>query len=190
MSTVQQQQQQQVVNGIDTLAVRGLIDQCAADAAKAQVRFGVTTAWQHGTVSQTRVDDYEIGGQRVAKDFRLRIDEPLELGGTNTAANPQEYLMSAFNACMLVGYVVGASVRGIELEKLEIACQGQLDLRGFLGIDPAVKPGYDRIHYTVTIKGNGTREQFESIHRDVIATSPNRWNIANPIRLTSDLVVE
>ena len=43
-------------------------------------------------------------------------------------------LMSAFNACIMVGYVVGASVNGIHLEKVEIETDGELDLRGFLGI--------------------------------------------------------
>jgi hypothetical protein len=52
-----------------------------------------------------------------------------------------------------------------------------------------VKPGYDELHYTVRIKGNGTAEQFKEIHDAVIKTSPNRWNIANPIKLTSDLIV-
>ncbi len=91
---------------------------------------------------------------------------------------------------MLVGYVAGASVHGITLEKLEIESEGELDLRAFLGIDGTVKPGYDQIHYTVRIKGDGTPEQFRDIHETVIKTSPNRWNIANPIKLSSDLVVE
>jgi hypothetical protein len=63
-------------------------------------------------------------------------------------------------------------------------------LRGFLGLDATVKPGYDEIHYTVRIKGDGKPEQFEKIHQNVIATSPNRFNLANPIKLTANLVVE
>ena len=94
------------------------------------------------------------------------------------------------NACMLVGYVVGASVKGITLEKLEIETEGELDLRGFLGIDENVKPGYDTIKYQVRIKGNGTPEQFQEIHETVIRTSPNRFNMANPIKLESELLVE
>lgn len=51
-------------------------------------------------------------------------------------------------------------------------------------------PGYDQIHYTVRIKGNGTPEQFREIHETVMATSPNRWNLSHPIRLSSELVVD
>jgi hypothetical protein len=91
---------------------------------------------------------------------------------------------------MVVGYVAGAAMNNIKLQNLTIETEGELDLRGFLGLDPKVKPGYDQIHNTVHIKGNGTPEQFQKIHETVMATSPNRFNLANPIRLTADLLVE
>src|SRR5690606_21535361 len=115
-------------------------------------------------------------GRRVAKDFTITIDEPHELGGTNTQPNPQEYLLAAMNACMMVGYVAVASLMGVKLQHVQIESAGEIDLRGFLGIDPAVKPGYDKLHYTVRIKGDGTAEQFRQIHEIVMATSPNRFN--------------
>jgi uncharacterized OsmC-like protein len=183
-------QSRKVVNGVDTLALKQLIDNTAQGGRNAQVRFGVATHWRGGAKSETRVTGYEFAGRRVPKDFSVHIDEPRELCGSNTQPNPQEMLMAAFNACMLVGYVAGATVHGIELESLTIETEGELDLRGFLGLDAKVKPGYDQIHYTVRIKGDGTPEQFQKIHETVIATSPNRWNIANPIKLTSDLVIE
>ena len=182
--------QTNVINGIDTAAVRQLAATVEADPRQGAARFGVTTAWRGGTTNETRVEAWHLGGERIAKDFTLRVDEPLELGGTNTAPNPQEYLLTAINACMLVGYVVGAAMRGVRLDKLEIESHGELDLRGFLGLDPSVAPGYDRgIEYTVRISGDGTPEQFEEIHREVVATSPNRWNAANPIPLTARLEV-
>ena len=98
--------------------------------------------------------------------------------------------MAALNACMMVGYVVGAAVEGITLEKVEIETRGELDLRGFLGIDPTVRPGYESMQYTVRIKGDGTPAQFAKIHDTVRRTSPNYFNIAQPIRLDAELVVE
>jgi uncharacterized OsmC-like protein len=185
-----QKSQKRTVNGVDPLALRKLIDHSARGGCDAQVKFAVATHWRGGAKSETRVEGYEIAGKHVEKDYSILVDEPKELCGGNTHPNPQEMLMAAFNACMLVGYVAGATVHGIELESLTIETQGELDLRGFLGLDPTVRPGYDQINYTVKIKGTGTPQQFEAIHQNVIATSPNRFNLANPIRLTSDLVVE
>jgi uncharacterized OsmC-like protein len=178
------------INGVDLTTLQALVDGVSAHPRNAIAKFAVSTAWKGGTRSETRVDGWELGGTRLPKSFKINCDEPPELCGGNSQPNPQEYLMAAFNACMMVGYVAGASMKGIRLDSVEIESEGELDLRGFLGLDSSIKPGYEKIHYTVRIKGDGSAEQFREIHETVIATSPNRWNIANPIRLTSDLVVE
>ena len=179
-----------VVNGIDTEGVKALIGHVAKNPANAITHWHVTSSWKGGTRSDTKVSGFGFGREHIKKDFTIQIYEPTELGGTNQFANPQEYLLAAMNGCMMVGYVVGCAMEGIELEDLRIETEGNIDLRGFLGLDPNVKPGYDEISYTVHIKGNGTPEQYQKVHDTVCATSPNRFNIANAIKLNSKLVVE
>jgi hypothetical protein len=91
---------------------------------------------------------------------------------------------------MAVGYAAQCAVRGITLESLEIETNGEIDLRGFLGIDPAVPPGYENLNYTVRIKGSGTKAEFAEIHAAVTATSPNFYNMSRPVTLRPTLVVE
>ena len=178
-----------VVNGIDLPALGEFVEHVKADAAQAIVRFRVTTRWSGQTRSETTVDGYELAGQPIDRRFKVIADEPIELLGTDTAPNPQELLMTALNACMAVGYVAQASVRGIELESLEIETAGQLDLRGFLGLDETVPPGYRQLDYTVRIGGKGTPEQFHEIHQAVMATSPNFFNLNQPICMNGRLEV-
>jgi uncharacterized OsmC-like protein len=178
------------MNGIDTEALRQTAEAIRQDPAKGMTCWQATTHWTGGLRSETRIKSCTIGGQRIAKDFRICVDEPLELCGTNKHPNPQETLFAALNACMMVGYVALCAHEGIELESVWIETEGDIDLRGFLGLDQTVKPGYDHIRYVVHIKGNGTTEQFERIHRTVMETSPNYYNLRNPIPLKSRLVVE
>lgn len=178
-----------IVNDIDLDALGTVVEAIQQDAGQALTSFTVATRWTGQTSSTTTVEGYELGGQQIARRFEIRADEPHELLGTNTAPNPQELLMAAVNACMTVGYVAGASLNGITLDHLEIETTGQLDLRGFLGLDDSVPAGYEAIDYTVRISGNGTREQFEEIHRTVMATSPNYFNLARPIRMNGRLQV-
>lgn len=178
------------INGIDTTKLRGAIDAITQDPSHAMTHWQVTSHWRGGTRSDARVTSCRLGGQTVPKDFTIRVDEPFELCGTNQYANPQEHLLAALNACMIVGYTAGCALEGIELEELRIETEGDIDLRGFLGLDPTVRPGYDELRYTVHIKGDGTPEQFEKIHRTVMATSPNYFNLANSVPLRSRLVVE
>ena len=178
-----------VVNGLDLDALGATVQAIAEDPVLGQVRFSVRTRWDGQTRSTSQVKGYALGGEQIAREFEIAADEPLELLGTNTAPNPQELLMAALNACMTVGYVAGASMQGITLERLEIETTGQLDLRGFLGLDPSISPGYEELDYHVRIAGNGTPEQFEEIHRAVMATSPNYFNLARPIRMNGTLAV-
>lgn len=177
------------VNGIDLDAVNDVVAAIQQDPGQALVRFSVSTEWQGQTRSRSTVHGYELAGQQIARGFRIEADEPHELLGRNEAPNPQELLMAAVNACMTVGYVAGASLRGIELSHLSIETTGQLDLRGFLGLDDEVPPGYEHVDYTVRIAGNGTPAQFEEIHQTVMKTSPNYFNLARPIRMNGRLEV-
>ena len=178
------------VNGLDVKALHAVIDEVAQDPAKGQVAFRVNSAWRGQTRSETAVESYVIGGEEVPRRFSIAVDEPFELLGENTAPNPQEMLMTALNACMMVGYVAGAAVKGITLETLEIVTEGTLDLRGFLGIDETVPPGYETLRYSVKIGGDGTPQQFQEIHETVMKTSPNYFNLSRPIRLDATLEVQ
>ena len=178
-----------ILNGIDTDALRGAIDTIRQDATQARTNWHVATTWKGGTRSDSRVTRTKLGDQNIPRDFTIRVDEPTELCGTNQFANPQEYLLAALNACMTVGYVAGCALHGITLEELRIETEGDIDLHGFLGLDDSVPAGYDSLRYTVHIKGDGTPEQFQKVHETVIATSPNRYNLANAVKLNSRLVV-
>lgn len=178
------------LNGIDTAALQEMIGEVGRRPAAGATRFEVATRWMGGTAMTTQVDAWEIDGERRPRGFAIHSDEPPELCGRGLAPNPQELLMAALNSCMMVGYVAVCSLMGIELDHLEIRTEGEIDLRGFLGVDPSVKPGYEELRYTVHIKGNATPEQFEQVHRTVMATSPNFFNLSNPVRLRPRLVVE
>ena len=178
------------INGIDLVALARVVRGIQGDPRTGLVGFRVHTAWRGQTRRRSTVESYTIGGHEVRRHFEIDVDEPHELFGQNTAPNPQEMLMTALNACITVGYVVEAAVKGITLEKVEIETAGALNLRGFLGIDPAVRPGYDTIRYVVRIKGAGTSAQFQEIHEAVAKTSPNYFSLTRPVAIDARLVVE
>lgn len=178
------------VNGLDLQALQNLMSEIKADHRKGIAHFDVTTTWQGAMGSRTRVDGWSLGGRTLPHSFEIPIDEPRELLGRDASPNPQEYLLAAMNACMLNTFVAACSLMGIKLRSVELQSEGELDLRGFLGLDPDVKPGYDSISYAIRVKGDGTKEQYAKVHEAMKATSPNYFNMANAITLNSRLVVE
>ena len=175
------------VNGIDLAGLDETLQKIRRDPGCGRASFRVTTEWKGQTRSETIVESYTLSGDVVPRNFTIVADEPMELLGANTAPNPQELLMAAVNSCLIVGYVCAAATRGIALDDCRIEMEGELDLRGFLGLDESVPPGYRRINYIVTLEGDGSREQYEEIHQAVMATSPNYFNMAQPIQMCGRL---
>lgn len=178
------------MNGIDLEQLKGSVAAIQADAAEGMTRWNVRSQWVGGTRSDHHVEGFEIGGRFVPRPFTIHIDEPHELTGSNHYPNPQEHLLAAMNACMMVGYAAVAGLMGITLSKLEVVTEGDIDLRGFLGLDADVPAGYPRLRQTVRIAGDGTPEQFAQLHETIKATSPNYDNITRAIEADSRLVVE
>jgi OsmC-like protein len=125
-----------IVNGINVDDLFAMIESVIGDASKAETIWRVATTWEGQTRTRAEVEGFSIGGQDVSRRFTIDIDEPRELCGTDQSANPQEHLIAALNACIVVGYVAQCAVRGITLESLRIETEGEIDLRGFLGLDP------------------------------------------------------
>ena len=178
------------VNGVRMEVFQELVDAVSSNPGRGLAEFGVATRWTGGTRTSSRVESWSLGGEAKARHFEIASDEPSELCGTESAPNPQELLMAAVNACMMVGYVALCAAGGIELESIEIRTTGTLDLRGFLGLDDTVKPGYEDVSTIVKIKGTGTQQQFLDIHRKVQATSPNFSNLTTAVACRPALVVE
>jgi uncharacterized OsmC-like protein len=182
--------QKAIVNDVDVDALNAIVEEAEAKPREATLGFEVVTRWTGQLRSESSFGPIRMGnGERIERTHRVLADEPEEILGSNEAPNPQELLLSALNACMTVGYVVGAAARGIRLTKLEIETRGELDLRGFFQLSDSVPPGYAGLDYVVRIAGDGTPEQFAEIHREVQATSPNFDNLARAIRMEGRLEI-
>ncbi|MBP0952486.1 OsmC family protein [Pseudomonas alliivorans] len=177
------------LNGIDVAALQNFAEGVAGDAGKRHASFNVKTEWKGQTRSVAKVSRYSLAGETYSRNFEIAADEPNELLGENTAPNPQELLMAALNACMSVGYAANAAMMGIKIHSLEIETDGTLDLRGFLGIDESVNPGYDEVSVVIRLHTDASRERVEELHNVVLKTSVNYANFSKAIRMLPKLEV-
>lgn len=178
-----------MLNGINVDALQQFAQGVAQNLSTGEARFNVKTKWQHQTRSVATVSHYSLGGEKYGRHFEIASDEPSELLGQNTAPNPQELLMAALNACLSVGYATNAAAMGITVHSLEIETDGRLDLRGFLGLDETVNPGYDEVSYVVRLSTDASRERVEELHKVVTKTSVNLANFSKAIRMVPKLEI-
>lgn len=146
------------------------IENVKKDSKNGLVTFKTTTEWQGGAISKT-----------TARDFVLHTDEPKSLGGTDSAADPVELLLASIATCFSIGFVTHAAKKGIDFEDLVIETEGDLDLRGYFGLDPSIRPGYTNIRYTVKVKSEASEKQLEELRQLAHSLSPMIETVVNGV---------
>ena len=89
--------------------------------------------------------------------FEMDADEPPILAGEDEGANPVEHLLHALASCVTTSMVAHAAVRGIHVEEVESELEGDIDLRGFLGLSDDVPKGYTDIRVKVKVHSKRIR---------------------------------
>jgi uncharacterized OsmC-like protein len=158
------------INDVDLVTVGNLIAAIQEDPDKAGTTWGAVVEWDGGFTSRAKSRDFDY----------VPSDEPLSLGGTDTAPNPVEQLLGALGNCLAVGYAANASAAGIELKDLRIELEGDLDLHTFLGLRPG-HAGYDGIKVKVHLDSDADQAVVEELHRKVVSTSPVGHTLSQPI---------
>ena len=123
-----------------------------------------------------------------ARQHTIVIDEPEALGGSDTGASPIEAVLAGLVSCQAITYQVWAAKLGIALDRVTVDADGDIDLLGFFGIDPGVRPGFGDIRLTVTLDGPESRETYAALADTVDAHCPVLDNLRHPVPVTRTLV--
>lgn len=147
---------ERTINGVDTQVLGQTVSAVRRDPDLGRSRFRVRNRWIGGNHNCSTVASYySAKEERTHKHpFDLHADEPPLLAGGDEAANPVEHLLNALAGCMTTSMVAHAAVRGIHIEELESELEGDIDLKGFLGIDPNVPRGFTNIRVRFRVKAD------------------------------------
>lgn len=113
-----------------------------------------------------------VGSTIIARGHHIRVDEPPTLGGGDTAANPVEVYLGALISCQIVTYRFWAQRLGIVVDDLSIEAEGDLDVRGFFGIDEQVRAGFQAVRVRVRVTGPETPARYAELQAAVEAHCP------------------
>jgi uncharacterized OsmC-like protein len=171
------------VNGVDVDRLRETIDNIKNDPGLAKTRFRATNQWLNGGHCQINIHDFDGARQTIEhrQDFRLDADEPPLLLGEDRGANPVEYVLTALSACLTTSLVYHAAAQGIEIEEIESELEGDLDLRGFLGLSDQVRNGYENIRVKFRIRADAPQEKIDELVQLAQQRSPVFDIVTNPV---------
>ena len=172
------------INGVDVGKLLATVAAITADPGLADFRFRAETDWKNGGHSRTRIQGFHgVDSEDTSRGapFVLEGDEPPVLLGANAGPNAVEMVLAGLASCLAVGFAYNAAARGIRIEALNLRLEGEIDLRGFLGLSDTVRPGYRNIRVTCRVRSDATREQLLALSEHVQKTSPVLDIIRNPV---------
>jgi uncharacterized OsmC-like protein len=144
------------INGIDLETLQNTTVAIEQDPSLGKCKFRATNKWIAGAHSRSRIDDFYAAGEERnhQQPFELDADEPPLLAGDDQAPDPIEHLLHALASCVTTSMVIHAAAKGIHIEELESEIEGDIDLRGFLGLADDVPKGCTHIRVKVRAKGD------------------------------------
>jgi len=132
-------------NGVDTAKLFATVDAVKAHPEAARFRFSVHNRWISGSHNRNQVSTFfGVGAeQQHAATFAIDADHPAVLVGEDHAPTPAELLLAALASCLTSGLGNIAAVRKVTLQSVESWVEGDIDLRGVLGLSDQVRVGPD-----------------------------------------------
>lgn len=160
--------QMNIVNGVDVDQLGETIRTIREHPELGKFGFRARNTWQRvGGYNRTTITDFHGVGEDIEhrQEFVLEADEPPVLLGEDRGANPVEHLLNALVTCLTTSLVYHAAARGIVIDELESTIEGDMDLRGFLGISDEVRKGYENIRVSFRVKSDASPRDLEECAR-------------------------
>ena len=170
-------------NGVNVDDLMATVEAIKAKPSLAQFVFRSKAKWINRAHTQSTFDSlYGADAEHRRKSpLFLEGDEPAPLLGTDLAPNAAEAALHALSCCMSVTYAYNAAAMGIDIASLSFEMETDTDLRGFMELDPNVRPGLSQMRVKVNLACNGTKDQIRELHQKVERTSPLLDTYRNPV---------
>jgi uncharacterized OsmC-like protein len=145
---------QKIVNGVNVGDVENSVKAMKENPDIAQFKFRLHNKWIDGGYNQATIGNFYGANQENShlQTFKWDADEPPLLAGKDRGANPVEHLLVALASCLTTTLIYHAAIRGIKINELESDLEGDIDLRGFLGLTNEVRRGYENIRVNFKVK--------------------------------------
>jgi uncharacterized OsmC-like protein len=153
-------------NGVDTQQMYGTLDAIKADPSLGRFQFRVQNRWIDGAHNRSTIQGFYGAGQEDtsrAQAFSLDAGEPAVLLGVDTGPNPAEALLHALAACLTTSLVYVAAARKVRLTEVESTLEGEMDVRGALGVSDEVRNGFTAIKVSFKVKGDAPPEKLREV---------------------------
>jgi len=171
------------INGLRLDELNACIGDLEKDAEMGKYKFHAITKWVKGAHCETVLKDFIAAGKADNSRYRTHIiqaDEPTTMLGKDKGPNATEALLGALGSCLTVSFIFQAAAQNIKIDSLEFDMEGQLDLRGFAGVDKTVRNGFESICVVCRVEADTPRKKLEELCHAAQDRSPVFDMITHP----------
>lgn len=154
------------VNGVNVDQINHVIEAITADTAFGEFQFRARNRWVNGGLNRSQIKSFHAGGREDStrsKPFTLDADEPQLVAGNDSAPNSMEYVLHALVSCMTGTMVYHAAVRDITINSVSSNIEGDMDVRGLLGMADDVRKGFNHIRVTLKVASDADAETLKEL---------------------------
>src|SRR5215831_166355 len=161
------------LNGVNTPALFATIDVVKNQPQLGAFQFRADGEWLGGTHMRTTMSDFfGAGGEHSHKAaYTSCADHPAVLCGEDKAPTPVEYVLHALAACLTAGIANIAAARGVALHSVTSSLEGDMDLRGILGLSKNVRNGFSGMRVRFEVKGDAPEAKLKEVVQQACARS-------------------
>ena len=176
-----------VDNGVNTTALLGAREALSGAPQAAEFTWKTTCEWVRGTHSRSTVETFSGLGQEHhhISTFTFDADHPECFAAEDHGATPAEYVLVALASCLTGGLAAVAQNREIQLHKVTATVEGDMNVLGILGADPAIRYGYRTIRVRFDVDADASRDEIEAL----VAQSQKRSAVFDVISNPTDIMV-
>jgi uncharacterized OsmC-like protein len=156
----------QRVNGVKVERVMEIIESVEAEPDNAQFQFRLNNRWVEGGQNSSRIKGYYADGyedESRTEPFIVHADEPSITAGGDSAPNPMEYVLHSLASCLTSTMVYHAAVQDIEIESAESSLEGDMDVRGMLGLSEQTRKGFHHVRVRMRVKSTASAETLKEL---------------------------
>lgn len=125
------------------------------------VKMAAKAEWDEGIKSTNTIREFES----------FKMDEPVNLGGTDAGATPLEYVAAALNGCKAVMVPLIAKELNFSFSGISFETAGYVDIRGLMG-EKGVRTYFENIVFTLEIETEESDEALEKLKAEVERRCP------------------
>ncbi|TAI49571.1 OsmC family protein [Flagellimonas allohymeniacidonis] len=155
-----------LINSIDLSEISRIIETITENPKAAQLRLGIKSQWRNSghhayickIYQSSFYEDFEM-----AKLLYVNTRRPNMKLGRNEWSRPVKSVLENMAISITTTLLIHAASRGISLTKVGVIIEGELDMRGFLGLDDSIRSGYQDIAVQLEIDGALNQAQAKEL---------------------------